>query len=142
MKQIIILFSLIVILLSACKKERQAHNLCDEPNINSNNCLTDTNQVKTAILGRWDWTQSINSWTQAKTNPCTDTINRGYEFFADGTVKYFENNSYVTTGTYQFSVSQGMTIHAYNPTLNFALAGWVSVCDDYLIVDDSRSEER
>src|SRR4051812_35585023 len=109
MKRIITFLCLVLLLVSACKKERQVRSLCDEPAINNNNCITDSNQVKSVIVGRWDWTQSINSWTQGKTNPCTDTLNQGYEFFADGSVKYFENNVYITTGTYQFTTSSGLT---------------------------------
>ena len=137
MKQIFLFLFLALAISSCCKKKEATPNLCVEPNLTTGTCITDSNQIKTLILGKWNWTQSINSWTQAKTNPCTDTIYRAYEFLNNGEVKYSENGNYKSTGTYHFYSGSGFTIEAHDAPSLFWLNGWVSVCNSYLIIDDS-----
>lgn len=138
MKQLVLFLLLSFVLTSCCKKELHIQNLCAEPNIISNTCTSDSNQIKILILGKWNWTQSINSWTQAKTNPCTDSINYSYEFISNGTIKYFENGSYKYPGVYSFSPNQGISIQVFEDSAaHFRESGWVSICNNSLIIDDS-----
>jgi hypothetical protein len=136
-KQIFLFLLLAFTISSCCKKKEATPNLCAEPAIENSTCTTDSNQIKLAIIGKWSWTQSISSWTMQKTNPCTDTINRSYEFLSNGEVKYSENGSYKSTGNYHFESGSGFQISAHDASSNFWLSGWVSICNNYLIIDDS-----
>ena len=138
MKQIFLVLILATGMASCCKHEKLPQNLCAEPQIENASCITDTSQIKILLPGKWNWTQSVNSWTMAKTNPCTDSINFSYEFFSNGTAKYFENGTYKYPGTYSFSQSQGMSVQLfYDSAYHYHESGWVSVCNNHLIIDDS-----
>lgn len=136
-KQISLFLILAISISSCCKKESINQTFCGEPTIVDSTCTLDSNQIKAQIIGKWNWTQSISSWTMQKTNPCTDSINRQYEFQTNGTVKYSENGTYKSTGTYFFESSSGFKIRANDTPSTFWLNGWVSICDNYLIIDDS-----
>jgi len=134
-KQIFLFCALALCMSSCCKKEVVKQDLCAEPTIESSSCTTDSNRIKIAILGKWNWTQTISeAWVVYKANPCTDTVNRSYEFLMNGTIKYSENGNYKSTGTYSF---QSGSIYAHDMPLTFELSGWVSICDNYLIIDNS-----
>lgn len=138
MKSTLYILTLCLTLGACCKHEKLAQDLCVEPNLNSGTCVTDTAQIKALIAGKWNWTQQINSWTQAKTNPCTEQKNYSYEFFDNGTVKYYENGNYTYSGIYSFSQSQGITIQLQINAANQVYeTGWVSVCNNYLVIDNS-----
>lgn len=134
MKKLLLFICILAGLIGCHKKETELQNLCAEPAIVESTCTTDSSRLPALIIGKWNWTQSISSWTNQKTNPCTDTVNRSYEFLSNGTVKYYRNGNYVSTGNYHLS-SAGISASDNNST--FALAGWVSICGSYLIIDDS-----
>lgn len=137
-KTYIVTLLLPLLLNACCKHEKLAQDLCVEPVIGMGDCITDTNYVKPLILGKWNWTQSINSWTQEKTNPCTNQKNYSYEFNGNGTLKYYENGNYKYSGVFSFSQNQGISIQLfYNSSYHPNESGWVSVCGNYLIIDDS-----
>jgi hypothetical protein len=136
MKHIILFLLLALALFSCHKKEAVQQDLCAEPAL-GNTCVTDTTRLKSLIVGKWHWTQSISSWTMQKTNPCTDTINRSYEFLTGNQVKYFENGVYVSTGTYQFNNGYTYSLYVNIPQPHFGFSGGVTICDNYLVVDDS-----
>lgn len=137
MKQILSFLILSTLLFSACKKEKQAQqNLCDAPAINNNNCITDSNQLRAQIIGRWDWTRSISGWVTVETTPCTDSIYRSYDFLSNGTIQYFENGNYVSSGSYSIYQSWGLMLNAHDSASTFWLDGVVSICDGYLVVDN------
>ena len=134
-KQIFLFLFLAFAISSCCKKEVVKQDLCAEPAIVNTTCTSDSNEIKIAILGKWNWTQTISeAWVSYKANPCTDTINRSYEFFNNGEVKYSENGSYKATGTYTYTLG---SIYAHDASSTFWLSGWVSICNNYLIIDNS-----
>lgn len=139
MKQII-LFLFLSVAFFSCSKKKEAvqQDLCAEPVVNAaNTCVYDSNQIKALILGKWHFTQSVSSWTQQKTNPCTDSLYRSYEFLAGGAVKYFENGNYISTGSYTLAQSYAYSISATDSAGRFHLGGPISICDNYLVIDDS-----
>lgn len=128
--------------ISSCKKEKQ-QNLCDEPALSGNSCVTDSSQIKILVLGKWNWTKQevygISGYTSS--NPCTANINYAYEFFADGTVKYYENGNLLQTNTYHFDNNSNFRI-LVNPMCvgcaeHSSAMGWVSICNGYLVIDNS-----
>ena len=120
------------------KKESGQQDLCAEPVVNAaTTCVYDSNQIKALILGKWHFTQSVSSWTQQKTNPCTDSLYRSYEFLAGGAVKYFENGNYISTGSYTFTQGYAYSLSASDSAGRFHLGGPISICDNYLVIDDS-----
>jgi hypothetical protein len=129
----LILFA--VLLLAACKKENKQQSLCDEPQINPNTCTTDYNQVRAQLPGRWTWTQTSGGWLPVVFTPCTDSVNRSYIFYNNGTVRYFENNMFISAGNYTLQQSSGLQLHATDSASTFVLNGEVSICDNYLLVD-------
>ena len=131
------LLLLLLMMMAACKKEKCDRTLCDEPAIDNSSCTSDSLQCTLLILGKWDWTQTIGSWTLATFNPCTDSVHRSYEFLNNGSVLYYENDQLLSNGTYSFSNSSGLMLNAQDSLVTFALGGWVSICDDYLVVDAS-----
>lgn len=137
MKHFFVGAALLALLAGCCKKTDAPHSLCDEPTINHSTCTTDSNQVKALILGKWNWTQTISSWTQQKTNPCTDSVNRSYEFLNNGVIKYSVNGAYQSTGTYWLNTGAGLSLGAQDSASTFVLSGQVSICDNYLVVDNS-----
>lgn len=137
MKQILPFLILGAVLFSACKKEnKQARDLCAVPTVNNSNCITDSNQIKAQIIGRWDWARSISAWVPVETTPCTDSVYRSYDFLSNGTIQYFENGNYVSTGTYTVSQSWALILNAEDTASTFWLNGVVNICDGYLIVDN------
>jgi hypothetical protein len=135
-KQTATLTILTLLLIASCKKESNRQQaICDEPQVIASSCTTDSATVKMNITGRWDWTQSTGGWLPVIYTPCTDSVYRSYEFLNNGTVKYYENNAYISTGTYSLSRNSGLQLYASDSAINFSLNGWVSICNDYLIVD-------
>ena len=68
--------------------------------------------------------------------------NYSYEFKSDGTIKHMENSVLKETMYYSFQASSGTQIfiedsmsHLYHPFVS--ASGWVSICNNYLIIDDS-----
>jgi hypothetical protein len=121
------------------KKRKLLHKTFGaEPVVNAaTTCVYDSNQIKALILGKWHFTQSVSSWTQQKTNPCTDSLYRSYEFLAGGAVKYFENGNYISTGSYTFTQGYAYSLSASDSALRFSLGGPISICNNYLVIDDS-----
>lgn len=139
MKQALLFLLLSLAVFSCSKKnENKTQDLCAEPVVNAaNTCVYDSNQIKALILGKWHFTQSVSSWTQQKTNPCTDSLYRSYEFLSGGLVKYFENGAYITTGQYTFTQGYAFSLNAGDSAMRFMLGGPVSICNNYLVVDNS-----
>lgn len=140
----IFLAVLVLFLIASCKKEcRHNSDLCAEPEIGMGDCITDSNYVKPLILGKWNWTQTVSSWTMAKANPCTDTLNYTYEFLSGGDVKVFVNGNYSSTSQYTFvqtwtseiEISNDSTFTTY-PGI-YSAQGSVRLCGNYFIIDNS-----
>lgn len=143
MKNIVALLIVILFISSCCKKETKTiQSLCAEPEIGMGDCITDSNYVKPLLLGKWNWTQTISSWTQAKTNPCTDTFNYAYEFLGNGNLKVYENGIFTSNAHYTFyqSYESGISITdtftSSHPEAHGAIGG-VRICGNYLIIDNS-----
>jgi hypothetical protein len=134
--------------ISSCKKECHhpsvtPTDLCAEPQIGDGDCITDSNQLKTLILGKWNWTQTLTwSWEENKANPCTKNLNYTYEFLSNGDVKVYIDGNYSATSHYAFVQTwtseilirdTSMTAHPeiYNSN------GGVRLCGNYLIIDNS-----
>ncbi|HRG88246.1 MAG TPA: hypothetical protein PLW44_04440 [Chitinophagales bacterium] len=136
MKQLLSVFMVGALALSSCKKDSNLQQaLCDEPQVNTSTCTNDSAAVRMQLTGRWDWTQSTGGWLPVIYTPCTDSVYRSYEFLNNGTVKYYENNAYISTGTYSLSRNSGLQLYASDSAIHFSLSGWVSICNNYLIVD-------
>ncbi len=145
MKNILFLIA-IMICAASCKKECK-HNppvdLCAEPEIGIGDCITDSNQVKPLILGKWNWTQTIPGWSVTKKNPCTENLNYTYEFLNNGKVKIYVDSIYSSTADYTFmqtwtseiSVTDTSTFSIHPEIYN--ANGAVRICGNYLIIDNS-----
>ncbi len=136
------LFALLMV--ASCKKEcHHATNLCAEPEIGMGDCITDSTYVKPLILGKWNWTQTVNSWATTKSNPCTDSLNYTYEFLSNKDVKVYLNGSHSSTSHYGFvqtwtseiAISNDSTFSEH-PGI-YTAQGAVRLCGNYLIIDNS-----
>ena len=142
-KQIFLFLFLAFAVSSCCKKNEAAPNLCAEPEIGMGDCITDSNHLKTLILGKWNWTQTKSeAWVTYKANPCTDTFNISFNFQNNNSITIFEKGSQTSTGTYTFfqnytsSISITDTTPSSHPQLH-ELSGAVRICGKYLIIDNS-----
>ena len=143
MKNIFLLLSF-SLLISSCKKDcHHTPNLCKEPEIGMGDCITDSNQLKTLLLGKWNWTQSVSSWTTVKANPCTDSLNYTYEFLSNKDVNVFVNGNYSSTSHYAFvqTWTSEIDIHSDSTFTEhpgiYTANGAVRLCGTYLIIDNS-----
>ena len=143
MKQIFLFLFLAFAISSCCKKKEATPNLCVEPQIGIGDCITDSNQLKNLIIGKWNWTQTKSeAWVVYKENPCTDTFNLALDFQNNNLVRIFENGNYTSTGTYTFfqnytsSISIIDTLPSSHPQLH-QLTGAARICGNYLIIDNS-----
>ena len=142
-KQIFLFLFLAFIISSCCKKKEATPNLCAEPEIGMGDCITDSNYVKPLLLGKWNWTQSISSWTSTKTNPCTDSLNYTYEFLSNKDVKVFVNGNYSYTSHYAFVQTYTSEIDIHSDSIFtehpgiYSANGAVRLCGNYLIIDNS-----
>ncbi|MFN8322014.1 MAG: hypothetical protein U0T74_05100 [Chitinophagales bacterium] len=139
------LSGLFLLALASCCKEKDAlYDLCTEPEIGNGDCITDSNQVKPLLLGKWNWTQTVSeAWTTYKKNPCSDSIYYSYEFLPLGRVNIFENGQFTSTANYAFVQNWEsqiiITDTFFNPNhpMIYNFSGGVSICGKYLIIDDS-----
>ncbi len=143
MKNLFLLLAVLLFISACCKKKNEPlQNLCAEPEIGMGDCITDSNQLKLLLPGQWRWTQTINSWTQQKTNPCTDTFNYAYEFLGNGNLKVYENGVFTSNAHYTFYQNYGSgisitdTFTSVHPMAHGARGG-VRICGQYLIIDNS-----
>lgn len=146
--KIFIPFLLIFVSVSSCEKECYRkpippQDLCADPQIGIGDCITDSNQLKTLILGKWHWTQTL-TWNRQenKANPCTKNLNYTYEFLTDGKVNVYVDSVYSATSHYSFVQSwtseiliRGTTMTEYPEIYN--ASGAVRLCGNYLIIDNS-----
>ncbi len=138
-----LLLALIVATVSSCNKKchHQNSDLCAEPEIGIGDCITDSNVLKTALLGKWNWTQA-SVWGRVE-NPCIKSLNYTYEFLTDGKVKVYLNGSYSATANYTFghvwtsviSITDTTTASIHPEIYN--THGAVRLCGNYLIIDNS-----
>lgn len=136
MKYSVAIFLLLFFIASCHKNCHHAGSLCDEPNLGIGECITDSNQLKPLIIGKWNWTQTMAGWTMEKTNPCTESRQRSYVFEADGTARYFENDTLKGTGYYYFWNNSGSKITVRDSAYTFGTSGWIKVCGSYLVIDE------
>jgi hypothetical protein len=140
MKHTIVLL-ILVTLFSSCKKEKATSLLCLEPSVDQNSCIFDSNQLKAAIVGRWNWTQTrtVTFLPLTKNNPCTDNIAVTYQFNNNGTFNYYENEIYLGTGNYYIGVRDNVTYFGMSGSgFTFPhLAGITGLCNNYLVFDNS-----
>lgn len=143
----IFLALLFAAVLSSCKKECHRYetpDLCAEPEIGIGDCITDSNQLKALIPGKWNWTQTLTwNWQENKDNPCTKNLNYTYEFLNNGKVNVYVDNTYSGTSNYTFVQSWTSEI-SITDTATFAVhpeihnaRGAVRFCGNYLIIDNS-----
>lgn len=136
-----LLFFSILLLIAACKKDCHNNvNLCIEPDLGMGDCITDSNQVKQFIFGKWNWTQT-ETWGM-KRNPCTDTLNYTYDFIGNGQVRVFVNGTLASVAKYEFSQNWVSWISISDTTATahseiFNAGGGVRLCGIYLIIDNS-----
>lgn len=140
----LLLLVIIIAGISSCHKKCHRQNpsdLCVEPQIGIGDCITDSNQLKTLILGKWNWTQT-SVWGQVE-NPCTKNLNYTYEFLNDGKVKVYLNGSYSVTANYDFRQNWTSEIWIIDTTTAsihpeiYNAHGAVHLCGNYLVIDNS-----
>lgn len=135
-----------VLLLAACCRKNHliVPDLCKDPAIGMSDCITDTNHLKSLIIGKWNWTQTETEFfTTNKRNPCTEKFNYSYEFLNNGQVNIYENGQQTSVGIYHFYFDwqSSMAIaDTFSSTLHpeiYNAAGGVRLCGNYLIIDNS-----
>lgn len=135
-----LLFVLLIVSMASCHKDCNKPTLCDEPIIGNGDCITDSNQLKSLILGKWNWTQT-QTWGLTE-NPCTKNLNYSYQFLNNGDVVVFKDGGYWGTSKYSFGHTWvdeiSIESDSVNQTSNFHIAGGaVRLCGNYLIIDNS-----
>lgn len=139
---------LVLLLASSCKKKCDHNNitpdLCADPRIGDGDCVTNPEQLKTFMLGKWNWTQTLTwGWEENKQNPCTKNLNYTYEFLNDGNVKVYVDGTYSATSKYEFVQSWTSEISITNDSIMsihpeiYSARGAVRLCGNYLVIDNS-----
>ena len=137
---------LVIVLVSACKKEchhTTTPDLCADPQIGDGDCITEPEQLKTLLLGKWNWTQTLTwGWAENKANPCTKNLNYTYEFLNNGNVKVYVDGNYSATSKYDFVQSWTSEISITDTTMSthpeiYNARGAVRLCGNYLVIDNS-----
>jgi hypothetical protein len=128
-------FLFLTIIICSCKKDK----LCRDPNYNANNCIRDSAQIKTLILGKWSWMRTTD--IERTETPCNTDKNLDYEFDSTGIMKIFRNGVFVGERTYVLLDSTGMIYFEDSLLLGNGFPLWASVCDNYLLLGRAPADE-
>lgn len=69
-------------------------------------CSKDNDSPNNQIIGKWEWTETINSWTGIKYTPESEGYSQISVYKADNTVEYYKNGELTGTESYQIEEIQ------------------------------------
>ncbi|RIJ48574.1 hypothetical protein D1614_08540 [Maribellus luteus] len=69
-------------------------------------CSKDDDSPNKQIIGKWEWTETINPWTGIKYTPQSEGYSQISVYKADNTVEYYKNGELTGTESYQIEEIQ------------------------------------
>lgn len=131
------LLATLLLFYSSCKKENTLTG-CISPDLGNQACINDSVAMNSLVIGKWKWVQrTLNGKTS---NRCTlnRTEERYFEFFDDGTLWDYLDNSCPLVG--EFHITGNGRLDSWVDTFSHykTLTGEARICNGYLVVTDPK----